>query len=432
MRKVLQPLVARFISSSILLGTKRWLLELRRWVLRQPHVISVFIRVDDPYSYLLLQVMPELEGRYRVEFRYHVVSGLQENMFPEPELWHENALKDSRHIAKLYQLDLPVIEELPPPELTESVTNQLLILEQGSNFVESACTALKAYWSTESIEIVVDQDLSSRLAENDALLDSLGHYLSATLYYGGEWYWGIDRLSHLERRLNALNLSRSEDQIRYHGNTEHFCRRLTNLDDLPKRADEPLTIYFSARSPYSYLGLERGVTLARHYGVPILIKPVLPMLMRGMSVPDRKKWYIFSDTKREALNLGLEYGNVADPLGAGVERCYALFDYARSQGKEVAYLLAFARAVNTRGIHSDTDSGMKAIVEEAGLDWSQAEPLLTRDDWRVWADANYQEMHEKGLWGVPCFEYSDVAVWGQDRIDVIEQAICQSIELSNQ
>jgi len=330
MKRVLQPFVARFISSSTLLSTKRWLRELKRRVLRQPHLVSVFIRVDDPYSYLLLQVIPELERRYRVEFRYHVVSRLQENMFPESELWHENALRDSRHIAKLYQLDLPIIEELPTSELTESVTNQLLILEQGSNFVGSACTALKAYWSTESIEIAVDQDLSSRLAENDALLDSLGHYLSATLHYGGEWYWGVDRLSHLERRLNALSLSRSEDQIKYFENTRHFCRRLTNLDDLPKRADESLTIYFSARSPYSYLGLERGVALARHYRVPILIKPVLPMLMRGMSVPDRKKWYIFSDTKREALNLGLDYGNLADPLGAGVERCYALFDYARS------------------------------------------------------------------------------------------------------
>lgn len=27
------------------------------------------------------------------------------------------------------------------------------------------------------------------------------------IYYEGEWYWGIDRLHHLEDRLNGLGLS---------------------------------------------------------------------------------------------------------------------------------------------------------------------------------------------------------------------------------
>ena len=38
---------------------------------------------------------------------------------------------------------------------------------------------------------------SKRLAE-------LGHYSGATFYYAGEWYWGVDRLFHLEARLQEL------------------------------------------------------------------------------------------------------------------------------------------------------------------------------------------------------------------------------------
>jgi hypothetical protein len=38
----------------------------------------------------------------------------------------------------------------------------------------------------------------------------------------------------------------------------------------------------------------------------------------------------------------------------------------------VESLLAFARAVNARGVHSDTEEGMQEIVEEADLEWSQA------------------------------------------------------------
>jgi len=131
------------------------------------------------------------------------------------------------------------------------------------------------------------------------------------------------------------------------------------------------------------------------------------------------------------LKLGLDYGFVADPLGIGVERCYALFDYAKSKGKEVGYLLSFARAVNAQGIHSDTDSGMQKIVEAAGLDWSEAKPILDSEfasgDWRTWAEHNYSQMRALGLWGVPSFAYEDVAVWGQDRIDVIEQRVCEKL-----
>lgn len=443
MKKYIQPWLARVISSSLLLGFKRRVHELKRIILRRTHLVSVFIRADDPYSYLLLQVLPELAQRYKVSFRFHVVShrmvsNRQDNMYPEPSLWHQNALLDSAHIAKLYQLEHPLLNQLPSPELTKAVTNQLLILEQGDDFVERALTVLKAYWNGDDVGFVKPKDsehkdLDATLSDNEELLESLGHYLSATLHYAGEWYWGIDRLAHLERRLNTLGLSNSVEVVKFAESTKHFCQRLPKPEQYQKRPSPPLIIYFSARSPYSYLGLLRGVALARHYNVPIEVKPVLPMMMRGMFVPPRKKWYIFSDTKREAITLGLDYGFVADPLGVGVERCYALFNYAKSQHKEVEYLLAFAKAVNARAIHSDTDRGMKKIVEQAGLEWSQAKPLLKKDealkkdDWRQWAEANYAEMHSLGLWGVPCFQYAAATVWGQDRIDVVERAICDAI-----
>jgi len=436
MKKQLQPWIAKAISSLFLLRAKRRFHDLKRRVKGQPHLVSVFIRVNDPYSYLLLQVLPELEQRYDVQYSYHVVSHLQEHMYPEPALWHDNALKDSSHIASLYSLDLPISMKLPSAEMTDAVTVQLLALERGSRFVEKALMILRKYWAGEVVDVVSDPRLKQRLLQNEALMDSLGHYLSATVHYGGEWYWGIDRLAHLEKRLNALNLSRSENVIKYQEGTKYFCKRLSPLDRFPKRPHMPLTIYFSARSPYSYLGLERGVALAKHYDVPIVVKPVLPMMMRDMYVPPRKQWYIFSDTKREAHSFGIDYGFVADPLGEGVERCYALFEYAQTRNREVEYLLAFARAVNSRAIHSDTDLGMKTIVEEAGLDWVEAEPILRENlethGWRPAVESNYEEMHAQGLWGVPCFHYDDVAVWGQDRVDVIEQAICRSIEGANE
>jgi 2-hydroxychromene-2-carboxylate isomerase len=186
---------------------------------------------------------------------------------------------------------------------------------------------------------------------------------------------------------------------------------------------QPLILYWSARSPYSYIALERAIMLAKHHRIPLTIKPVLPMMMRDMNVPDTKKIYIFLDTKREASKLGLPYGYVADPLGVAVERCYSLIEYAKAEGKYHDFLLSFARAVNSEGIRAETDKGMKTIVTRCGLDWGIAQRKLEDKSWRHWADKNLEDMYSVGCWGVPTICYGDTIFWGQDRFGIMENYI---------
>ncbi|MEP6133352.1 DsbA family protein, partial [Marinobacter sp.] len=124
-----------------------------------------------------------------------------------------------------------------------------------------------------------------------------------------------------------------------------------------------------------------------------------------------------------ANKLGIPYGFVADPLGSGVERCYALFEYARSLGRETDYMLTYARAVNAEGIRSETNAGLKVIVERAGLDWQKAKALLNDQSWRGWVEDNRKAMYDCGLWGVPSFRYGAVSCWGQDRLWIIKDEI---------
>jgi 2-hydroxychromene-2-carboxylate isomerase len=81
------------------------------------------------------------------------------------------------------------------------------------------------------------------------------------------------------------------------------------------------------------------------------------------------------------------------------------------------------RAVWSQGVDAGTDNGLRSIVEEAGLSWRLARPLIGTEGWREQAEANRKELTALGLWGVPCFRFEDTAVWGQDRLWVIEDAI---------
>lgn len=434
--KNIQPYAARMITSPKVLKFKRRLYEYKRRLSSKPHRVDVFLRINDPYSYLLVQVMAEFSARFHIEIRYRTIRNLQDDMYPEKSMWHENGFIDATHLARLYGLKCP--DQMPnnSADLVTLGTERLLHLEQQPTIdwplVESV---FHNYWLGSSTECSVEKDaalldrLLDRLLDNEQALLSQGHYMSAMLYYAGEWYWGLDRLDHLEKRLNELGLANSDEKVLFDRTYHDFC----SCEPLVKKTNKTkkLTLFFSIRSPYSHLALVQALKLAKHYCLEFEIKPVLPMIMRGLLVPDTKKMYIFHDTKREASKLGIDYGFVADPLGKGVENCYALFQYAKSIGKENLYLLHYAQAVNAQGVHSDTDKGLKSIVEKSGMDWSVCQDLLRQSNakemWMIWADANRLEMEALGSWGVPTFQYGDLVLWGQDRIGLIELAIKEDV-----
>ena len=86
--------------------------------------------------------------------------------------------------------------------------------------------------------------------------------------------------------------------------------------------------------------------------------------------------------------------------------------------------LAFAQGVNT-----NNDRGLKKVVENAGLDWSQAREIVGQADWQSLLEENRLAMYGAGLWGVPSFRLLDengeqlLALWGQDRLWLFARAI---------
>jgi len=426
-KSLIMPHLAATLSSPALKSARRGVHAARRRLRRHIHTLDVFLKLDDPYSFLLIQVLPQLSQRFDIDVHLHTVETLPAEMFPEQALWTQHAFDDAKWLSSIYELDFP---SDVPSQSVASCLPALLEAEMRRD-LHAMTTVFRAFWLGDSDlpSAAQTNETGARLAANEALLEKLGHYNSAMIYCDGEWYWGLDRLDHLESRLMEEGAARSTaESMRFNRTWKPLCSG--DAESVAGDAKKPaeLVMYLSARSPYSFLGLELAAALCERQQIDLIIKPVLPMVMRGMPVPKNKKMYIFLDTKREADKLGIPYGRVADPLGAGVERCYALFDYARSQGKERDFLLSFARRVNAEGVRSEMDSGMRQIVEQAGLDWREAKPLLaTCHDagagWRDWAQKNLDELYRFGQWGVPCFRYRDLCVWGQDRLYRIEKKV---------
>ena len=220
----------------------------------------------------------------------------------------------------------------------------------------------------------------------------------------------------------ALGANKSDQQS--------ILKRKSLKDELPLKLDGlTLEVLFSARSPYSYLALPQLIEFRKRYPIKVVYSPILPMVMRGMVINREKMFYILSDCKRIAEKKGIPFGNIADPLGKAVERCYSLFKFIKQKGKEEDYFNAFLRAVWSEGQHGYLDKTIKNVVEKIDLDWEDAKKELDNDDWREEIEANRLMLYEVGKWGPPTMILKNrdneviLSVWGQDRIWLVEEAL---------
>lgn len=411
---------------------RRWF-EARRRRGGQSHEVVYFHQVDDPYSALTAQVLTAFFARYDVRLTTHMVPPPEDWAAPERARLDDYGRRDAAAIAPAYGLSFAARAK-PAADQVELAQAILCSANVGGRFIEAATAVSDALWSGRDLNPAAARfGKSDRTAVDEALKTGAdlrrdaGHYLGATFLHAGEWYWGVDRLDHLEARLSSLGADQSP-----RGASPIATRPKLQLGpvETPPADAPPLEFFLSLRSPYTWLAIDRARALADHYGVALILRPVLPMVMRGLPVPQAKRLYIVRDCKREAERLGLPFGRICDPLGAPVERGLAILAGAQKSGRDIAFATSFLRGVFAEGVNAGSDRGLKHLCARASVDWSEAKEWMADEQWRDAAEVNRRDMFDLSLWGVPSFRFGATSAWGQDRLWLIEKAIIQYYKMN--
>jgi len=184
-----------------------------------------------------------------------------------------------------------------------------------------------------------------------------------------------------------------------------------------------IDFFFSFRSPYSYLAAPRAFALADRYDVEVVFHGVIPMAMRGQSVPRPKRLHTLRDTKREADRLGMPFGRIHDPIGAGAMRCLHVAAHASGVGRVRRFVLEASRAIWAEATDVSRDEELRPICERAGLEWTACAAALDDPDIHARVEADTARLAELDHWGVPVFVIEDELYWGQDRIEDLERRL---------
>ena len=397
------PALVRWLQSKIMtrLGSaesqqKLWQSrEKKRQAEGRHHEVLYFHQEGDGYSDLAAQTLENLVARYDITLGIHLVTAETGGNTPELELLKLMSYRDAAMISHHYGLDHP----------TTLSPEQAMVLQDKMGGT--------------------DGSLQERQSAGNNLRSKLGHYSGAMFYYEGEWYWGVDRLYHLEARLKSLGADKSPDQPTLYprpSNTVSGDASALTLEYYP-----------SLRSPYTAVSWEPTMKLAHESGINLEIKPVLPMVMRGVPATRQKGIYIFKDAAREARAQGVIYGKFYDPIGDPVLKGYALYVWAKTTGKGNDLLGSFLNAAFAEGINTNNYHGLRHVVEKAGLDWQEARNHLNDTEWHSELEQNRLSMYGFGSWGVPSYHLlnangdSVLAVWGQDRLWLVSRKITDLI-----
>jgi 2-hydroxychromene-2-carboxylate isomerase len=204
-------------------------------------------------------------------------------------------------------------------------------------------------------------------------------------------------------------------------------------------SDLSVDLFWSFRSPYSYLATGRLVRLVREYDFDITVHVVLPIAVRIEGFFDRVNplWppYLLRDTMRIAQCNGIDYGwPRPDPI---------VQDFATRQvAKDQPYIFRLTRLgveATLRGKGLPFIDEVSQIIWNGKVDgWHEGDHLekataragldLTEMDRAITADApkydaliaqNQKDLEAAGHWGVPTMAFQGEPFFGQDRIDLL-------------
>lgn len=402
---------------------RRAVTQVKSAVTSTPKRLDVYFDITDPWSYITAQAAARLVERYPVELSFTTVTSPATDVNPQPQLRIHHSLRDAAELAEYWDIDFPGKGEADAG-MVRDIGAVLIRQRPAREQLACAIELAQSLWSKDKKKLVTMMGTYGSESHGSVLpvlntaysdLRKAGHYQGAMMHFDGTWYWGIDRLPYLETALaEAFGVERA-----------NVVTPRPEADRGPKKlSDKPGTtlgceMWFSFRSPYSYIALEQIEAALAPFGVPLTLKQIYPMVARGAQLPNVKRMYIAHDAKREADRLNIPFGEICDPLGAGIENCLAIQHWANGRGAGLAFARSAMRGIWSEALDVAEYVDLKDIVERANLPWDEAKAAISNPAALKQAHDNAADLNGIGLWGVPSFRIGDFVTWGQDRLPLL-------------
>ena len=196
---------------------------------------------------------------------------------------------------------------------------------------------------------------------------------------------------------------------------------------------QDVDVFWSFRSPYSYLATPDLLKLRDDYDVNVRFRPVLPIAVRAkqslFTEDKRRVRYIMLYMVRRAEFLGMAIGIPSpDPIVQDLETVEVFQEQPyipglgveaerRGKGLEFAFHVSALIWGGTPGWNEGDK--LATAAAKAGLDLADMDAAIAANDPTPEIEANQAALDASGHWGVPTMVFEGEPFFGQDRIDTL-------------
>ncbi len=198
-----------------------------------------------------------------------------------------------------------------------------------------------------------------------------------------------------------------------------------------------IDIFWSFRSPYSYLATPEILALREKYAVEVNIRVVFPIAIRSPEVlftkgSENKVKYILLDWQRRAEMLEMPHKWPSpDPVVMDLTtmsisedqpyifRLSYLGVEAQRRGRGPEFIAEVSRMIWGGTANWDEGGHLAEAAARAGLDLVSMEHAIEGGDHHSEVDRNDKALDAAGHWGVPTMVLDGEPFFGQDRIETL-------------
>ena len=339
----------------------------RQAVLSAEDGLTIYLRLDDVYSYLAVQLLPQLEEILSPELKpLKVVISSQRGEIPNQmsfEEWQNYCINDAKILSRQHRFSFHETPELPTAEaLKQAETILRRTPLRGQDFLYLLEDIFHMLWQKQYGKLRTLHSMASRHHQpqdfSERVFDTTP-VLASYFDFGGRQYHAVDDLLRLTRRLKQQKLLTGNPifLINHIEWREHLISDAEELNEI-QGLDPELDLYIALEDPISWLLLAYiKEELADFYNIHL---NVYPLSYRGR---DGFDWGLAT---RLSKRTEVEFTPFCRPTVQSILPMAQLYYSGPEEGR-VDAMYRILQAVWTRGRDLSYTPHFNALQQELGI-----------------------------------------------------------------
>ena len=379
----------------------------RQAVLPTDQGLTVYLRLDDVYSYLAAQQLPQLEDILSDEIKpLKVIISSQAAEPPNqmsPIEWQQYCLHDAQILSRQHRFSFHDTPEQPPQNAIQQAE---IILKntplRGQDFLYLLEDVFHMLWQKQYGKLRTLYAMASRHHKAQDFPERIftdRPILSGYFEFGERKYHAVDDLLRLTRRLKQQKLLTDNPifMINHIEWREHLISDAEELNEI-QALDPELDLYIAMEDPVSWLLLAYiREELADYYNIQL---NVYPLSYHG------RDWFDWSLATRLSKRTEVKFTPFCRPTEAATLQMTQLY-YSASEEQRVDVMYRILEAVWTKGRDLSYKAHFQALQDELEI------PELTSED--LAAKLQENDMHCE-MKSQPDFPVLELRIAGQSYV----------------